>query len=92
MSKKKVGRELITDIIKRVLANRDDIESDDLFIHQVTSNTMKATPVIDILSHMEEIGTINIDSVDDERLAPCIEVLALVNSMIDHQLTERAPN
>ena len=32
MSKKKVGRELITDIIKRVVANRDDIQSDELFI------------------------------------------------------------
>ena len=92
MSKKKVGRELITAIIKRVLANRDDIETDELFIHQVTSNTMKATPVIDILSHMEDIGTMNVDSVDDERLAPCIEVLALVNSMIDYQLKERSPN
>jgi len=92
MSKKKVGRELITDIIKRVLANRDDIQSDELFIRQVTSNTMRATPVVDILSRMGETESTPFDNVDNEQLASCIEVLALINSMIDYQLNEKTPN
>ena len=92
MSKKKVGRELITDIIKRVLANRDDIQGDELFIRQVTSNTMKATPVIDILSRMEETESTHLDIANNEQLASCIEVLALINSMIDYQLNEKTPN
>ena len=87
-----MGRELITDIIKRVLANRDDIQSDELFISQVTSNTMKATPVIDILSRMEETESIHLDNMDNDQLASCIEVLALINSMIDYQLDEKPPN
>jgi len=88
MSKKKVAKKIIADIIKRVVANRDDVEIDDLFIRQVTSNTLKATPVADILSHMEEMSRPNVNGKDDDRLAPCIEVLAIINSMIDYQLSE----
>ena len=92
MSKKKVGRELITDIIKRVIANRDDIQSDEMFIRQVTSNTMKATPVVDILSKMDEIESSHLDNMDNEQLSSYIKVLALVNSMIDYQLKDNTPN
>ena len=92
MSKKKVGRELITDIIKRVLANRDDIQGDEQFIHQVTSNTMKATPVVDILLNMGETEIKQLDNMDNEQLSSCIEVLALINSMIDYQLNDKTPN
>jgi hypothetical protein len=92
MSKKKVGRQLVTDIIKRVLANRDDIQSDDLFVRQVTSNAMRSTPVIDILSRMSDSEIRHLDNGDNEQLASCIEVLALINSMIDFQKDEKTHN
>jgi hypothetical protein len=92
MSKKKVGRELVTDIIKRVLANRDDIPNDEVFIRRVTSHTMKSTPVVEILSRMGESEIRHLDNGDSEQLASCIEVLALINSMIDYQLNEKTPN
>lgn len=92
MNKKKVGRELVADIIKRVVANRDDIKGDELFIRQVTSNTMKSTPVIDILSRMSESEIKHLDNGNDEQMASCIEVLALINSAIDYQLNEKTPN
>ena len=87
-----MGRELVADIIKRVVANRDDIQGDELFIRQVTSNTMKSTPVIDILSRMGESEIKRLDNGDNEQLASCIEVLALINSVIDYQLNEKEPN
>ena len=90
MSKKNVGTELVEDIIKRVLANRGYDDMDELFIRQVASNTIRATPVIDILTHMKELCPRNTQGRNDDRLARCIEVLALVNSMIDYQLSEKA--
>ena len=92
MSKKKVGRELVTNIIRRVLANRDDIQSDDLFVRQVTSNAMRSTPVIDILSRMSESELRHLDNGDSDQLASCIEVLALINSMIDFQKDDETHN
>jgi hypothetical protein len=92
MSKNKVGRELIADIIKSVIENRDDVEVDELFMSKLISNTMMSTPVVDILSSMDADFLPNGSEKDDQRLVPCIEVLALINSIIDHQLSENCPN
>jgi hypothetical protein len=89
MSKKKVGRKLVTDIIRNVLENREDVELDDISIRELTSSTIRTTPIIDILSTWD----LDVESVqenhnkDDARLARCIEVLALVNSIIDQRIS-----
>jgi hypothetical protein len=89
MSKKKVGKEIITDMIRSILENREDVVSDDLFIRRLTSNTMKTKPVADILSTMDFHTTAGECDKDNKRLARCIELLALINTIIDRQLSEK---
>jgi hypothetical protein len=88
MSKKKVGREIITDMIRSILEDRSDVVTDDLFIRRLASNTMKTKPVADILSTTDFHTTAVECDKDDKRLGRCIELLALINSIIDRQLSE----
>jgi hypothetical protein len=88
MSKKKVGREIITDMIRSILEDRSDVVTDDLFIRRLASNTMNTKPVADILSTTDFHTTAGECDKDDKRLGRCIELLALINSIIDRQLSE----
>jgi len=87
MSKKKVGKQIITDIVKSVLENREDVEMDEKFIHELVSNTMKTTPLVDILTSRNVDTLSGEHESDDDRLTRCIEVIALINTMIDHHLS-----
>ena len=92
MSKKKVGKEIITDMIRSILEDRGDVVSDDLFIRRLASNTMKTQPVADILSTMDFHTTAGECGTDNSRLSRCIELLALINTIIDRQLSQQDPD
>jgi hypothetical protein len=92
MSKKKVGKEIITDMIRSILENREDVVSDDLSIRRLASNTMKTRPVADILSTMDFHSKVGECDEDNKRLSRCIELLALINTIIDRQLSQKDPN
>jgi hypothetical protein len=87
MSKKKVGEKYIVDIVKNIVETRDDVKVDDLFIHKITSNTVQFRPAVDILSTMAEWKNTGESESDERQLTRCIEVLAIINSIIDYHLS-----
>jgi hypothetical protein len=89
MSKKKVGKKIIVDIIRNVLESREDVVLDDAFIFEVTTNTLKSTPVYEIISDMAEVDLVPEDRKEHFKLSSCIELIAIINNVIDHQISVR---
>jgi hypothetical protein len=87
MSKKKVGKKIIVDMIKNVLESREDIVSDDELIHKVTANTLESTPVYEIISDMAEADLMPEDRKENFKLSSCIELIAIINNVIDHHIS-----
>ncbi len=84
-----MGKKIIVDIIKSVLESREDVVSDEAFIHEVTANTLESTPVYEIISDMAEADLMPEDCKENFRLSSCIELIAIINNVIDHHISRR---
>jgi hypothetical protein len=78
---------LLTCMIKKVLENQDDMWMSDRCIHEMADATIKQTPVLEIVSELEEgelAGT-----GETPTLMGAIELLGIVTAILDRHRANR---
>lgn len=88
MSDKKSIEKESTEILKSIIRHITDIKLSERIIDELASKAIRTTPVIDILSEIRFVRYLPECSREDTLLTHFIEMLAIIHSIIDSQLTK----